>query len=205
VGVVASVGGPIVLILGALISGSEYGWTTFKTVLTQGPRRLDILGGKAAALAVFVTAFVALGWTATAAGSLVLSTVEGMPIDLPSLSNLLGGLGAGWLIAMVWGMAGLALGLIFRSTSAPIGVGLIWGLAVENIIVGLGGSVGIFKTVQDYLVGPNASTLANAVRPSFFTEDVAVISTTHAILVLVSYIAVLAATAACFFRTRDLT
>src|SRR4051794_19246841 len=49
-GVVASIGGPIALILGALISGSEYGWTTLKTILTLRPTRSSIVGGKIASL-----------------------------------------------------------------------------------------------------------------------------------------------------------
>ena len=204
-GVVASIGGPIALILGALIAGSEYGWNTFKTVLTTGPSRLGVLGSKAAAVAVFVTAFVAIGWTASAAGSLVVSVIDGTAVNAPSFSNLVGGLAGGWLIAAVWAMVGLALGVIFRSTTAPIGLGLIWGLAGEKLIAGFGGSISFFHTLEGYLVGPNASTLANAVKGSIMTNDVGVqLSTTHAILVLSGYAVVLASIAAVLFRRRDL-
>ena len=37
-----AIGGAIVLILGSLASGSEYGWGTLKTVLTQRPGRLGV-------------------------------------------------------------------------------------------------------------------------------------------------------------------
>jgi ABC-2 type transport system permease protein len=204
-GVVASLGGPIVLILGALIAGSEYGWNTFKTVLTTGPSRLGVLGGKLVALAVLVTAFVLAGWAAAAAGSLVVSVIDGTAITAPSLGNIVGGLGAGWLIAAVWGTAGLALGLIFRSTTAPIGLGLIWGLAAETLISQFGGSISFFETINQYLVGTNATTLANAVRGTVMTTDVGVqLSTTHAVLVLASYAVVLTTIAAYLFRRRDL-
>lgn len=204
-GVVATIGGPIALILGALVSGSEYGWNTLKTVLTTGPSRLGVLGGKVVALAVLVTVFVAAGWTASAAGSLVVSAIDGTAVTAPSLGNLVGGLGAGWLIAMVWATAGLALGLIFRSTTAPIGLGLIWGLAAESLIAGFSGSIGFFRTVERYLVGPNATTLANAVKGTIMTNDVGVqLSTTHAVLVLGGYAVVLAGIAAWLFGRRDL-
>jgi len=205
-GVIASIGGPIALILGALISGSEYGWNTFKTVLTAGPSRLSILGSKVIALAVVVTAFVVVGWTASAAASLVVSVIDGTAVNAPSFSNLAGGLGAGWLITAVWAMIGLSLGVIFRSTTAPIGIGLIWGLAAETIISVFGGSISFFHTVQRYLIGPNASTLTNAVKATIGTNNPSVhLSTTHAVLVLVGYAAVLAAIATQLFRTRDLT
>jgi ABC-2 type transport system permease protein len=202
--VVAMLGGPIVLILGALISGSEYGWTTFKTILTQGPSRLTIFGSKVVSLAVLVAGFVILGWMASAAGSLVVSVFESTPVAMPSLGSLVGGLGAGWFVAMVWGTVGLALGLIFRTTTVPIGLGLIWGLAVESIIAGLAGSVSIFATIQDYLIGPNASALAVAVGVTALGGD-STISTTHALLVLTGYVVVLVGIAASLFRTRDLT
>ena len=34
------------LVLGVLAVGGEYGWGTWKTVLTQGPSRLTVYGGK---------------------------------------------------------------------------------------------------------------------------------------------------------------
>jgi ABC-type transport system involved in multi-copper enzyme maturation permease subunit len=205
-GVVATVGGPLALILGALISGSEYGWTTFKTVLTQRPSRIDILGGKVVTLAALMAMFVVLGWLAAAFGSLVVAGIMGSAVTAPTLSSLAGGLAAGWLIAMVWGGIGLALGLIFRSTAMPIGLGLIWGLAAENIIGALGGTVHVFHTVQQYLIGPNAQTLANAVGATNFTRDVGVnLTTLHAVTVLAGYAVVLMLTGTYLFRTRDLT
>lgn len=205
-GVVASIGGPIVLILGALISGSEYGWTTFKTALTQGPSRTSILVGKIVSLATLTAVFTLLGWIGAAAGSLAVTAIDGGVVAMPTLGGIVGGLAGGWLIATVWGGAGLALGLIFRSTAVPIGFGLIWGLAAENIIGGLGGTVDLFKTAQHYLIGPNAATLANAVGISRFTGDVGVhLSTTHALAVLLSYLAALLLIGTQLFRTRDLT
>ncbi|HSO53797.1 MAG TPA: ABC transporter permease, partial [Actinomycetes bacterium] len=43
--------GALALILGALATGSEYGWGTMQTALTQRPTRLAVYGGKLAALA----------------------------------------------------------------------------------------------------------------------------------------------------------
>jgi ABC-2 type transport system permease protein len=205
-GVVASIGGPIALILGALISGSEYGWSTFKTILTLRPSRENIISGKIVSLGLLTGIFVVLGWIGAAIGSLIVSVLNSSTIAMPSASSVIEGLAAGWLIAFVWGGVGLALGLIFRSTAMPIGFGLIWGLAAENIIGGLGGTVHFFRTVQRFLIGPNAATLANSVGISRFTGDVGVqLSTTHAIAVLLSYLIVLLLIATQLFRTRDIT
>ena len=50
--------GAIMLILGVLSVGGEYGWNTWKTVLAQGPTRLQVYAGKLAALAVAALAVV---------------------------------------------------------------------------------------------------------------------------------------------------
>jgi len=53
-------GGALVVILAALATGSGYGWNTWRTVFTQGPRRLSALGGTMLALAVLLAVFAVL-------------------------------------------------------------------------------------------------------------------------------------------------
>ncbi|PWU46715.1 ABC transporter permease, partial [Micromonospora globispora] len=48
--------GSIVLILGVLTVGGEYGWGTWKTVLSQGPSRLEVYAGKLLTLAAAIRA-----------------------------------------------------------------------------------------------------------------------------------------------------
>ncbi|MPZ60977.1 MAG: ABC transporter permease, partial [Propionibacteriales bacterium] len=45
-------GGALMLILAALVTGSGYGWGTWKTLFTTGPGRLTTLGGTLLALVV---------------------------------------------------------------------------------------------------------------------------------------------------------
>src|SRR5215218_7754161 len=70
-----SLGGAIAIILGALTLGSEYGWGTLKTIFTQGPGRLVVLGGKVLALAGVLLAFTAGALAAGFAGSLIIATI----------------------------------------------------------------------------------------------------------------------------------
>jgi ABC-type multidrug transport system ATPase subunit len=53
-------GGAIVLVLAALAVGSGYGWGTWKTTLTAGPRRVSAMAGTLGALAIIVVVLVAL-------------------------------------------------------------------------------------------------------------------------------------------------
>ena len=65
------------VIMGAMAAGSEYGWGTLKTVLSQRPGKLAMLSGKLLALALLLLVFVVRGLAAGAAGSLVVETASG--------------------------------------------------------------------------------------------------------------------------------
>src|SRR5205085_7568134 len=82
-------GNAIAVILGVLAYGSEYGWSTVKTVLTQRPGRLATAGGKLLALtlvlAVYAAALLAAGATAAA----VLGAVYGSFTPWPALADVL--------------------------------------------------------------------------------------------------------------------
>jgi hypothetical protein len=54
----AMFGGALMLVLGALVTGSGYGWGSWKTVLTQGSSRIRVIGGTMLALAAVVVALV---------------------------------------------------------------------------------------------------------------------------------------------------
>jgi hypothetical protein len=76
------------LILGALTLGSEYGWTTFKTVLTQRPGRLALFFGKLLALGVVLALLVVLTLAAGAASGYVIVRLEDTPTGWPVAGEL---------------------------------------------------------------------------------------------------------------------
>ena len=49
-------GGALMMVLGAIVAGSGYGWGTWKTVFTQGPSRTSATLGSLVALAMLVVA-----------------------------------------------------------------------------------------------------------------------------------------------------
>src|SRR5262245_15647594 len=56
----AMFGGALLMLLGALVVGNGYGWGTWKTVFTVGPRRTTAVGGTLTAIAVVVAGLVAV-------------------------------------------------------------------------------------------------------------------------------------------------
>jgi ABC-2 type transport system permease protein len=201
-------GGALLLVLGGLVMGSEYGWDTLRTMFTQRPRRLAIFGGKLIALGVVVTALVLATFAADAATSWGLATVESAPTNWPSLGDLAVGIAAGLLIAGTWTAVGVVLAVLLRGTALPIGLGLVWLLALENLIRGAAALLDVFDTVQKALPGVNAGSLvAGLVSASGEgTPGVsAVVGGGQAAAVLAAYAVVGLGAAAIILQRRDVT
>jgi ABC-2 type transport system permease protein len=201
-------GGALLLVLGGLVMGSEYGWDTLRTMFTQRPRRLAIFGGKLIALGVVVTAVVLATFAADAATSWGLAIVESAPAAWPSIGDLAIGIGAGLLIAGTWTAVGVVLAVLLRGTALPIGLGLVWLLALENLIRGAAALLDVFDTVQKALPGVNAGSLvAELVSASGEgTPGVsAVVGGGQAAAVLAAYAVIGIGVAAVVLQLRDVT
>ena len=202
-----AIGGAIVLILGALASGSEYGWGTLKTVLTQRPGRLGAFSGKLLALGAILVLFVLVGLAAGSLGSLVVARLEDAAVDWPPLRELAKGLGVGTLIFAVWGSLGFALAVLFRGTPLAIGLGLAYALAVENAIAALPIESEAFEDVRSLMLGENTSSVSGYFGSSSqaFGAPEPLVEPGRAALVLTAYTVGFILLAAFFFRRRDVT
>lgn len=203
----AQLGGPVGLILGALAAGSEYGWTTLKTILTQRPARLTVLGSKLLGLAIVLVIFVALAFLTGFVSSFGVAQLENASIDWPSLGDLIRGLGAAWLILATWAALGFALAVLFRGTALAIGLGLVYAIILESLISGFGALVKLLRTISEGLLGVNASALASsfgAPSPNGGPPP-ATIEPLQATLVLLAYLVGSIVIAGLVFRRRDVT
>ena len=155
-------GGAIVLILGALATGSGFGWGSWKTVLTQGPGRGTAFGGTLVVLALTVVGLVLATVALDLGVAGVLAAVEDQPVDLPSIGALAQGAGAGILVLGMWCAAGVLIGVLTRSPALAVGLGLVWALVVENLLRGVADLVGGLAVVTDHLPGTAAGSLVGA-------------------------------------------
>jgi ABC-2 type transport system permease protein len=201
--------GAIALIIGALVAASEYGWGTLKTILAQRPRRRSLLAGKLLSMATAILALVLTVFAVNALWSWVIAATEGMPADWPSVLDLGRGIGAGWLILGMWSLLGALLGMLFRSTSLAVGLGLVWALAVENLVRGFAGVLGFLDAFQRGLPGVNAGSLVAALgaatldQPGGTPGVTAVVSGPQAVVVLGAYVVVLTLVAVVALQRQD--
>jgi ABC-type transport system involved in multi-copper enzyme maturation permease subunit len=155
-------GGALMMILGGLAVGSGYGWRTWKTVFTAGPKRHTALGGTYVALGFVVVALVAITFVFDLAAALTIASVESQEWTWPTLQDTAAGLGSGLLITAMWTAGGVFLGTMARGPSLAIGLGLVWALVVENLLRGVAGLLGPIEALTNVLPGTAAGSLVGA-------------------------------------------
>jgi ABC-2 type transport system permease protein len=204
--------GALALILGAMATGSEYGWGTMQTALTQRPTRLALYGGKLLALAASVLGIVLTLFALNAVVAGVIAAVESRALDYPSAAELAKGVGSGWLILGMWCGLGALLGFAFRGVALPIGLGVVWVLGVENLVSAVaGGLLTSLQPLRDLLPGVNAGSLVWSLAPGGGASGEAPPGVTDAVaggratLALALYVAAFAAAGAVLLRRRDVT
>jgi len=181
-------GGMIVLVFGALVVGSEYGWGTLKTVFIQRPGRSPVLSGKLLALAVMQVAFVLAVFVPGALSSFIVAMVAQASVRWPSAWDFVQALGAAWLILTMWAMLGALLATVFRGATLAVGLGLFY-LIFERVVVGFANLSKPLADLSRALPGSNAGSVAAALAPSSGAPGVAaVVGTSQAVLVIAVYV-----------------
>jgi ABC-2 type transport system permease protein len=204
-------GGVLILILGVITLGSEYGWNTLKTLFTQRPGRLHVFFAKLAALGIVEIAFVLAPLIVAAIASYIIARVEDAPVNWPDAWLIVRAAGAAWLILSVWAALGVLLAIISRGTALAIGIGILYGLVAEGLISALLDQVSVTQPVVEALLRANAYSLveplgvsAESARdngPGGFSGPY--VGGPQALLVLAIYLAVFVLIAATLLRWRD--
>lgn len=205
-GLLSLFGGPVALILGALAAGSEYGWGTFKTTLTQRPSRLSILAGKLLAVGLILAVYATLALAAGIASSFVIAGLWEETVSWPPVGDFVRALGVIWLVFAAWASVGIFLAMLFQGTALAIGLGLVYGLVVENLIFGFSEQSRLIEALTNILLAKNGGELANSLGnvPQAFTSPDPT-EPSQAALVLGVYVVGLLVIAALVFRRRDVT
>lgn len=196
-------GAALGIVLGALIAGSEYGWGTLKTVLTQGASRLDFWAARVAVFAVWMGVMTAGAFLTSAGSSAVVAVVEGDPVTWPGLDVVTKAAGAIWLILLANGAIGLALGVAIRQAAMALGIGLVYFLSVEGIVLRFVDSLsnGSYQWIGNLFVDQNAYALLQ----HFFADVVSrlPIGETQSVAVLIAYAIGLSTVAGALVQRRD--
>ncbi|MBF6173178.1 ABC transporter permease subunit [Nocardia blacklockiae] len=203
----AMFGGALMLVLGALVIGSGYGWGSWKTVLTQGPSRLSVVGGAVLALAVVVIGLVLSAFVIDTGVAALIGSLQHGSLALPSIGRALTGIATGTAILGMWTLAGAAIGALARGPALAVGLGVVWVLVVENLLRGVAAIFSPIRVLTDHLPGTAAGSLAGAMRTVGGAATPGVLDTLSrptSFVVLAAYVAVFVATMLWLVHRRDM-
>jgi ABC-2 type transport system permease protein len=204
-------GGAIVLILGVLTLGSDYGWGTLKTLFTQRPGRLQVFAAKLLALAIALVPFVLLVFAVGAVASYLVAQREDAPVVWPSLWLILRGLAASWFLLAVWATLGVLLAVLTRGTALAIGIGILWALVIEGLFSALFDETSLLRPLIKVFLRANGYSFVRGLGGALDASDNGpgsfsgpYVSGTQAALVLGLYLVVFAGLSAWLLRRRDI-
>jgi ABC-type transport system involved in multi-copper enzyme maturation permease subunit len=195
-------GSAIAVILGVLAFGSEYGWGTLKTVLTQRPGRLATFGGKLLALSVILAIYAVVILACAAGASAITGAIYSSAGGWPSLAAVARAFLACWLIMGLWTAFGALLAVLFKQAPLAIGLGIVYSIAIEGLIVNTLSLDSSLKNVQRGFPGANATALVNSFGGS---AAGALVGPTQAVLVVAAFLVAFVVVAAALLRARDVT
>ena len=203
----ANLGAAVALILGTLAVGGEYGWGTLKTIVTQRPNRSQVFGGKLLALLVVLAVFAVLILASSAVASYAVAVLQEASVNWPPAGEFIRALGAGVLILALWAALGAFLATLFRSTALAVGLGLVYLLVLEVLLLSLPIPNESYREAGRFFPGQNSTFLANAFAPGGAGGVPGLPGTPagagQAALVVAAYTIVFVVLAALIFRRRD--
>jgi len=206
---ISGFGGAIALILGAMTVGGEYGWNTWKTVLTQKPTRSQVFLGKLLGAASVVAVYTLISIATAYLDTFIVMQIEGIKADWPSIAELIRAIGAGLLIMGAWTSIGIFLATLFRGTALAVGLGLIYSLALETIMQLVAQSVSQVREFVKILIGINASqvssTFGQQLGDNSVPGSVLSVSTDRAVITLILYVVILGSLSVILFRRQEQT
>lgn len=208
-GSVQQVGSVLVVILGASIISSEFGWGTIRTILPRASGRAPFITAKLLALAAFVLLLTVVGFIVAVVSSAVVTVLENVSGSLADALDgaTLAAVGRTAYVMLPYAALAFVIAVWTRSTAAGIAISLAV-LFLEPLAVNLIGTIpGPFKHIGDALLSRNIAALlqANVRDTSLAIVQEGLPNAWRAAGVLAAYTAVFVALAYWRFARRDIT
>lgn len=206
--------GMLTLMLGVLSFGSEYGWGTLKTTLMYQPNRIRLLAAKLATLAIVALLYTIAVLAVGAVASVVVANIKDAAVAWPPIWEIVRGVGAGWLILALWAFFGGLLAILSKGTAMALGLGIVYGLAIEGILAGFGDNIAVIEQASKAFVRTNTYSLLAPIGvvadggfggggPGAFSGPV--VGAWQALVVVVAYLLAFSGLSALVLHRRDVT
>jgi ABC-2 type transport system permease protein len=183
-----------VLLVWIIVSAGEFRHRTSVTTFLVEPRRLRVVSAKIAAAALTGIAVGLAAEALSAITSAVVLSAHHVPLHWTS-PGVRGAVVAVPLLAALYGVLGVGLGLLVRNVAAGLGVALMWTFVIEGVLPALTRTPGLTR----WLPGSVANAFLHGAHSTATT-----LSAIGALAVLTGYAIVLAAGGATMTIKREI-
>jgi len=122
-----------VLLTCIILTAGEFRHRTSVTTFLGEPRRLRVVAAKLAAAAVTGAVVGLVAQVLSAVTSAIVLSTHHVPLDWTS-PGVRGALLTVPLLAALYGILGVGLGLLVRNTAVAVGTALMWALVIEGVL-----------------------------------------------------------------------
>lgn len=187
--------GLLIFVVFLISTTTEFSGGTIRSVLVHQPRRLAWATGKLGALLTALVASITTAYAVAVVASLALAPTRDVSTSAWFTADGIGHAAGAWLTGVAgagfYGVMGVALGLLVRSTVIALAVGVAWAGPLEHITQNAwSGATGVFP-------GLSFDAVARGGVPDA--------SLTHAVMTALAYAAVAGSIALLGLVRRDVT
>lgn len=149
-------------------------------------------------LLLYAIAAIAVG----AGASAVLGAAYGLSAGWPGVGDVVKAGLTAWLLMGLWAAAGAMLVTLFRQTAMAVGVGIVYSIGVEGLLLGTLRLVSSLSNVERGFPGANGSALVDSFGPRAAT---AIVGPDQAALVVTAFLLLFVAVTLGVAQRRDVT
>jgi hypothetical protein len=183
-----------VLLAWIILSAGEFRHRTSVTTFLGEPRRFRVVSAKVAAAALTGVAVGLAAEALSAVTSAIVLSTHHLPLHWAA-PGVRGALITVPLLAAVYGVLGVGLGLLLRNTAAALGIALMWAFVIEGVLPMVTREPGLSR----WLPGNAANAVLHGASNTATT-----LSAAAAAVVLIGYAIALAAGGASVTVRRDI-
>ncbi|PDQ36393.1 MAG: hypothetical protein B5766_01020 [Candidatus Lumbricidophila eiseniae] len=160
-------GAPVFIVVGAMMTASEYRWGVLQTLLARFSNRTSFLLGRWIVLVSLAAIIAVLSIVLSVVASVVVALMLGEPVAFPSFAEYIVEFLAGTLMVVALATFGFFLGVLTRNVMVAAAIGIAWTIGVETLLVGsLAGILSFFEALRSGLLTINAGSLSTAIAES---------------------------------------
>lgn len=130
--------GLLLMVLCAATMATEYGQGTIRLIFMREPRRLSWLAGRTGAVLALIAVALVGAFVLSAATAVLMAEIRGVPTGQWWTVDALREAGRDYLNVLIattfFAITGTTLGLLIRSTTAAVLIGVAWMFPLEHIV-----------------------------------------------------------------------